>query len=784
VTYGYNEPSGLELWSPYSMTSGTSRTVSAHDDLRRPTSSVTMPVSCTVNADCDDNVASNGSETCVANECVAGVPSVDMLGWDGMDRLMTVRPLGRGPHGLSYDDADRGDGYTPPVLAGQPSGELEAHRDLDGLVTRLDFHAEALRSIQAHRLSDGRLSSVQHEGHTLAFGYHPTTHALSSLTTNDGVALEITRDGPLLESVTWSGSAGVSGTVAFGYGDLWDVASVAAGGVTTNYHYDADGAIDCVAPDATATAACTSGLRIGPDVLGRSLELTYGSTSTEHEWSDLGEATATVHTWQAGQLSFTYEARDADGRLTRVVEEHESGTDTTEYAYDRVGRLAQVTRNGVVSETYSYDPNSQRLTATQDGVSVSPIVWDDRDRLLQYGAVTYTYDALGRRQTRTQSGQTTTYTYDLRGALRAVDLPGAASDIAYVIDGAGRRVGRKVGGVLQQTWLYVDELRPLVEMNGAGQVTRVFVYGASRVPELMIIPAGPDVGTYRIFTDHLGSVRRVVHAGTGATAQAMAYDAFGNVELDTNPGFQPFGYAGGLYDGSTSLVRFGARDYDPQIGQWTARDPILFAGGDDNLYNYVGASPVEATDPSGLWFTDTCRANPVVCGIAMRAASGAVAVMQTARNAVQRAATVAPTACRIADRALASAQQRLQNFASSAQGTGTVWDSVRATQPLHPGTQIPRSFELTTSNGTVWVHGNATKHIAEYANAMLSRGVHPNLVNIGTQQQIRGLHGAIQAATAGGVPYGRLVTIGGWELKFAAARATDEFPALIHALMR
>jgi len=43
--------------------------------------------------------------------------------------------------------------------------------------------------------------------------------------------------------------------------------------------------------------------------------------------------------------------------------------------------------------------------------------------------------------------------------------------------------------------------------------------------------------------------------------QRLDYDEFGRVLLDTNPGFVPFGYAGGLYDADTGLVRFGSRDY-------------------------------------------------------------------------------------------------------------------------------------------------------------------------------------------------------------------------------
>jgi RHS repeat-associated protein len=69
--------------------------------------------------------------------------------------------------------------------------------------------------------------------------------------------------------------------------------------------------------------------------------------------------------------------------------------------------------------------------------------------------------------------------------------------------------------------------------------------------------------------------------------------------LDTNPGFQPFGFAGGLYDADTGLVRFGARDYDPEVGRWTAKDPLLFDGGDTNLYAYGVNDPVNNQDPRG-----------------------------------------------------------------------------------------------------------------------------------------------------------------------------------------
>ena len=76
---------------------------------------------------------------------------------------------------------------------------------------------------------------------------------------------------------------------------------------------------------------------------------------------------------------------------------------------------------------------------------------------------------------------------------------------------------------------------------------------------------------YQIITDHLGSPRLVVNVATGIVVQRMDYDEFGNVTYDSNPGFQPFGFAGGLYDTETKLVRFGARDYDAERGGGRAR---------------------------------------------------------------------------------------------------------------------------------------------------------------------------------------------------------------------
>jgi len=109
-----------------------------------------------------------------------------------------------------------------------------------------------------------------------------------------------------------------------------------------------------------------------------------------------------------------------------------------------------------------------------------------------------------------------------------------------------------------------------------------------------------SAATYRLVKDGRGSVRQIVDVATGAVMEDINYDSWGRVLSDTNPGFQAFGFAGGLYEPETGLVRFGRRDYDAEIGRWTSKDPLGLDGG-LNTYVYVGGDPVNRTDPSGLF---------------------------------------------------------------------------------------------------------------------------------------------------------------------------------------
>jgi RHS repeat-associated protein len=100
------------------------------------------------------------------------------------------------------------------------------------------------------------------------------------------------------------------------------------------------------------------------------------------------------------------------------------------------------------------------------------------------------------------------------------------------------------------------------------------------------------------------------------------YDASGAVVTSAQAGYvdEAFAFTGRWLDAETGLQNNLNRWYDGGIGRWISEDPIGFAGGDPNLYRYVGNEPTTTVDPSGLlvgpgpWFAARAAKKPLEPG--------------------------------------------------------------------------------------------------------------------------------------------------------------------------
>jgi len=503
-------------------------------------------------------------------------------GYDANGNMTLLTPPSRPDHTFDYTPVDLQSLYAPPS-AGLPTPNTQYLYNLDRQLSRVTRPDGLL--IDFLYDTAGRLSSQVLPGNqSVTYSYDPATGNLITITAPDGGTLSFTYDGNLLLSENWAGT--VSGSVSRTYDNDFRVTSQSVNSANTvSFNYDADSLL-------TGTGALTvtrdpqTGL-----ITGTTLGVVTDSSGYSN-FAELSSYSASVDGSPVFDVQYT---RDALGRITEKTETVQGTSHTYAYNYDLAGRLTDVMIDANATAQYAYDTNSNRIGGFTPSGAISA-TYDDQDRLLTYGAVTYGYTANGELQTKADASGTTTYTYDVLGNLIAVTLADG-SQVQYVIDGQNRRVGKKVNGTVVQGFLYDGQLRIVAELDGPNAVVSRFAYGEKpNVPDYMI----KGGITYRFISDHLGSPRLVINTADGTIVQRLDYDEFGNVILDTNPGFQPFGFAGGLYDRGTQLVRFGARDYDPVSGRWTAKDPLFFDGGDTNLYGYVLDDPINRFDPLGL----------------------------------------------------------------------------------------------------------------------------------------------------------------------------------------
>jgi RHS repeat-associated protein len=498
-----------------------------------------------------------------------------------------VTPAGLTPHGMVFGTKDKLTSYAPPTLSGVTTVNTTYTYDNDKQLTQITRPDGKIINLN-YDATTGLMSSISGtfgiitksytnelpiyiEGlysDSLAIGYNHSTPVSLNYTKNtiDIYAYSRSATTPVggkvgSETIIGKGVGSVDRSITYAYDDDEYLTNV--GGLILSYN----------TPNGQLTGT------------------TLGNITDVYTYNTFGEVATYEAKYNTTSLYKYVLTRDAIGRVSQKVETLNGVVKTFVYTYDSAGRLTLVTTNGVTTSTYTYDQNSNRSGGVIGGVTTTT-TYDRQDRLTNYNGTALTYNANGEILTKGAA----TFTYDYFGNLKT--YVNGTTNLNYEIDPNQRRLGRILNSTLTARYIYNPEGKLVGLLDGTNKLVKTFVYGTKgHVPDYFIDSAGSK---FRIITDYLGSVRLVV-SSTGVVVQRMEHDEFGKVKQDTSVGYTPFGFAGGLYDASLGLVRFGARDYDSQTGRWLSKDPILFGPGQMNLYGYTFNDPINYIDPSGLF---------------------------------------------------------------------------------------------------------------------------------------------------------------------------------------
>jgi RHS repeat-associated protein len=483
------------------------------------------------------------------------------------------------PHRFGHNRVNAASDYTAPV-----SGTYQYRYDRDRRPTEAVLPSgRTVRNVYDR----GLLARTETAEGTIYFNY--LCGSKLGLVSKGGEGIAYAYEGILLSSETSSGTLNQAAT--YSYGNDFELIQAAYAGESTGFGYDNDGLLTQAGPFAIVRDAA-SGLPL--EVSGTGLQINrafngYGEVQ--------GQAVAV-----AGSPVASYSLlRDNAGNILRKNEVVGGAVAVYEYGYDAAGRLLRVSKDGVSVEEYQYDETGARTYEknTRRGIAGRLYSYSDEDHLLGAGDWAYQYDLDGFLTDKTSSTiptNKTQYSYSSRGELLAVALPDGKL-VEYICDPLGRRIAKRVNGAVTEKYLWQGMSRLLAVYDGAGSLRMRFEYADDRMPVAM------TAGGVRYYFgyDQVGSLIALAD-GSGRVVKRVSYDSFGNVLEDSNPAVVvPFGFAGGLHDRDTGLVRFGFRDYDPEVGRWTAKDPIGFAGGDTDLYGYVQGNPINFIDPWGFF---------------------------------------------------------------------------------------------------------------------------------------------------------------------------------------
>jgi len=478
-------------------------------------------------------------------------------------------------HGFGYNKVNLQDKYQTPI-----SGNYGYVYNKEKALIQTNYPSGK----QINNIYDKtRLMQIQTPEANIDFTYLCGTKVVSISKGTESITYGY--DGKLVTSETLSGT--FNSILTYTYNNDFDVIAFSYAGDSEAYAYDNDGLLTGSGDYAIS--------RNGQNGLPEAIN--GGALSVSRSFNGFGELDYQGITVNGLNLHQWNLVRDNNGRITQKTEIVNGTTSVYDYTYDTLGRLLTVTKDSELVEQYQYDLSGAREYEVNSlrGRTDRSMSYSDEDHLLTAGNVTYNYDSDGFLTTRIDGADITRYSYSLRGELLNVRLPNGTF-IEYIHDPLGRRIAKKINGTVTEKYLWQELTQLLAVYDGSDNLIMRFEYADNRMPVAMT-KNGPK---YYLTYDQVGSLRSVADA-MGNVVKEIEYDSFGNIINDSNPIFNiPFGFAGGLNDADTGLVRFGYRDYDPDIGRWTAKDPIFFAGGDTDLYGYCLNDPINSVDLEGL----------------------------------------------------------------------------------------------------------------------------------------------------------------------------------------
>ncbi|AEV97774.1 hypothetical protein A4D02_15985 [Niastella koreensis] len=308
---------------------------------------------------------------------------------------------------------------------------------------------------------------------------------------------------------------------------------------------------------------------------------------------------------------------DANDRLTNVFEAIAQGN--THFKYDVLGNLvfAQYADNRIVCRAVDASGN---IYETRDQ---SDRRYNSAGALLESKQHLYKYDVEGRliNKTNKTNGQQTNYEWFANGRLKKI-TPANGKEVLFTYDALGRRISKTTAGKITRwvwdndkplhEWMYATNEKPRAVVSEWGEITydKIEPNPANGFDKTNAITWIFDEGyhslaakivngqSYSIIGDHLGTPYCMYDAA-GKAVWEGALDIYGRTKILKGKNSElPFRYAGQYEDVETGLYYNRFRYYDPEAGIYISQDPIRLLGG-KQLYGYVN-DPTVKVDIFGL----------------------------------------------------------------------------------------------------------------------------------------------------------------------------------------